>query len=30
MMNADFGKAMIHGPLFMGRRLFHLLLDLAE
>lgn len=30
MMNADLGEAMIHGPLFLGRRLLHLLLDLVE
>ena len=30
MMNADLGEAMIHGPLFLGRCLLHLLLDLVE
>ena len=30
MMNADFGEAMIHRPLFLGRCLLHLLLDLVE
>src|SRR5688572_25795902 len=30
MMNANLGEAMIHGPLFLGRCLLHLLLDLVE
>ena len=30
VMNANLGEAMIHGPLFVGRRLLHLLLDLVE
>ena len=29
-MNANLGEAVIHSPLFLDRRLFHLLLDLAE
>src|SRR5215475_8764493 len=30
MMNADLGEAMIHRPLFPGRCVLHLLLDLVE